>query len=172
MKIENLKTWHKILITVVAAVVTFWLLGCSQPTKEHYVAPASTPSNGITDEAYLKNSYVIYNQEYFHNRLPSNTIIELVDDDTSARMASTSQLGDGTFIIQFEKKYILAPRIAAYVELHEMCHIKAWDKDVRGAGMTQDEADHGLVWRSCMLQLDAEGALREIFIDEYVETMP
>ncbi len=71
-------------------------------------------------------------------------------------------------ILSFNPKYVLAPRVADSTMLHEMCHLKLWDKEVDTKGT---QVYHGKMWQNCMLQLDAQGIFREIIIDNYREGM-
>jgi hypothetical protein len=169
-----MKTRTKILLTIALAVVVWALFGCeggpSIPAKpqEHFVALPSPTEFGVTDLPYLRNLYATYNEAYFRNRLPKGDDID-IDLAEPKFMASTMCNDDGTQCnIKFNEKFTGAPRVADFTMLHEMCHVKTWGKDLNSKG---EQADHGRVWRSCMLQLDAEGAFREIIIDNYTEDM-
>lgn len=154
-------TRDKILLTILLAVVFFWIFGCGG----HVSVPA--PSNGTVDAAYLQHAYTAYNDEYFQNKLTKTAVIDM-DEPNNANMAST-MCGDGGCIIHFNPKYVVAPRTGDEVLLHEMCHEKTWMQDMDSLGM---QIDHGKHWRSCMLNLDTQGAFRELLIDDYAETMP
>ena|SRR5208337_305062 len=160
-----MKTRDKILLAIVLAFLVSWLFGCGKQD-----CPVSAPSSttGETDTAYLERVYRTYNDGYFQNRL---TQTPKIDMDESQNMATTICKEDGSCFMHFNFHYVAAPRVARYVMLHEMCHIKTWDKDMQKIGGNWEQVDHGKVWRSCMLQLDAEGAFREILIDNYEEGM-
>jgi SprT-like family len=155
----------KILLTILLAVAFSWLTGCA---GEHYVyVPA--PSGGLTDAAFLRRTYDIYNDAYFQNKLTSAITVNLLEPDSTGNMASTFCDTDGSCVIQFNLKYTLAPRIGKQTLLHEQCHVKTWMQDMDAQG---EQIEHGKNWRACMLNLDMQGAFREILIDGYAETMP
>ena len=158
-----------IILTILLAVLTSLLFGCSSPEPVSISEPS--PVNGDTDVTYLKQLYKTYNEEFFNNHLPKDTEIttELggVDD-----MANTwCKKDDGTACkIQFNLHYVAAPRSAQATLLHEMCHVRVWSKvlpDARPAIIDQNVYYHGRTWRSCMLAVDAAGAFRQINIDYY-----
>ena len=157
---------NKILLTILLAVLCSWLFGRE---REHYVPiPSPETANGETDVAYLQQLYAVYNEAYFHNRLTKTPRIDL--SETSNNMATTfcKNENDTDCEIEFNEKYVAAPRVADFTMLHEQCHVKTWMKDTDDFGI---QIDHGKMWRSCMLELDAEGAFRQIFIDNYREDM-
>ena len=156
-------TRNKILLVILLAVLCSWLFGCSE---EHYV-PLPSTTNGVVDTPYLQSLYQAYNAGYFRNRLPKD--VEINDFESNPNfMATTMCTEDGKCVIQFNPHFIVAPRTAELTMQHEMCHVKTWGKDVDTLGK---QIDHGRSWRTCMLQLDAEGAVREVLIDDYRETM-
>jgi hypothetical protein len=164
-----MKTRDKILLTIFLAVLAVWLFGCEKrPNREHYVSVPSV-SSGEVNVSYLEGVYPSFNEGYFHNKLLKNPKIDMLEE---MYMASTMCHEDGGCVIHFNPKYVLAPRTAQLVMLHEMCHIETWSTDVVTFGGKTEQADHGKVWRSCMLRLDMEGAFREIIIDNYGNEMP
>ena len=163
----KLTTREKILITVLLGALCSWLFGCGN--QEHYVSIPS-PANGITDAAYLERLYPIYNEAYFQNRLTKTPVIDMFEESPD-NMADTMcqgvlSTGGTDCMIHFSDKFTLAPRVADFTLLHEMCHIKMWRKDVDSLGQ---QIEHGRSWRGCMVQLDTEGAFRQILIDNYVK---
>jgi predicted SprT family Zn-dependent metalloprotease len=160
-----MKTSTKVLLTIAAAVVVWLLLGCAG--KEHFVeTPSPATSDGTADAAYLQNLYAIYNEQYFRNRLTKTPTIDMFL--TGNNMATSYCNGAGTCALHFNEKFTLAPRVADQILLHEMCHIKTWDADKDDFGQ---HVGHGKMWRGCMLQLDMQGAFRQIIIDNYSEDM-
>ena len=109
--------------------------------------------------AQLQTTYDAFNEEYFANSLPKNTVVDYdeYDDDF---MATTQVISGKRFHIALNENYTGGARNARLVLLHEQCHIKTWG---------QDRDQHGKLWRSCMLQLDMQGAFREQLIDGYRE---
>lgn len=160
----SLTTREKFLLVILAAVLCSWLFGCK---REHYVSVPS-PANGTTDVAHLQQAYAVYNEGYFQNKLTKTPVIDMLETD-DGNMASTLCDVDRSCIIHFNLKFVLAPRVGDQTLLHEMCHVQTWMQDMDRNG---DQVDHGRHWRSCMLNLDAQGAFREILIDDYTETMP
>lgn len=165
-----MKTRTKIFLAVGLAILAAWLLGCQGPSREHYVSTPSITGDEV-NVAYLEKTYASYNDGYFQNKLTKTPKIDF-QEPTKNYMATTMCHDDGSCSIHFNLKYTIAPRNASVTLLHEMCHIETWETDVvKFAGETE-QADHGKVWRACMLRLDAEGAFREIIIDNYAEEMP
>lgn len=156
-----MRTRNKILLVVFLAVLCSWLFGC---TREHFV-PVPAPSGGRVDAAYMQKLYETYNESYFQNRLPKVIVIDMSESD-SGLMASTLCDGD-VCNIHVNPDYVVAARTAQLIMLHEACHVKTWNKDVTTFGDVTEQIQHGRAWRSCMLQLDAEGANRQILIDNY-----
>jgi hypothetical protein len=152
-----MRTRTKVLILIALAILFSWLFGCA-PSREHYV-PVMSTAGGDTSVEYLQQLYITYNYGYFHNRLPTNVTIDL---NEKTDMASTSCKNDAC-VLSFNPKYVAAPRVADFTMLHEQCHVKTWGLDEKHA--------HGKVWRACMIQLDMEGAFRQIIIDDYREEM-
>ena len=154
---------NKILLVIFLATLVVWLFGCKH---EHLVSvPAPTLEHGRVDMAYMKKLYAIYNEGYFQNRLPKDTIIDMSESNPNY-MASTI-CNDDVCEIHFNQEYVVAARTAQLVMLHEACHVKTWNKDVATFGNATEQVDHGRHWRACMLELDVEGANREILIDNY-----
>lgn len=114
--------------------------------------------------------YRVDNEGYFHNHLTRVPVINTYEDDP-AIMASTMCNEIGVCTIRFNLKYITSQRVAELIMLHEMCHVKTWNQENLMFGGKMTQVFHGRMWRSCMLSLDAEGAFREIIIDNYSEGM-
>jgi hypothetical protein len=159
-----MKTREKIVIAILLGVLASWLFSC---TREHYVS-VPQPANGTVDVEYLQRTYAAYNNGYFQNKLTDTPKIDLLEPDPT-NMASTYCDPDGGCVIHLNTKYVAAPRVGDQTLLHEMCHIKTWMQDMDDKGL---QVDHGKHWRTCMLNLDTQGAFREIIIDGYAETMP
>ena len=163
----KLRLRDKIIITIILAVICSALFGCaesSDPTPAHpgdrYVM---VPIGGDeTTVEFLQDSYRIYNEEYFHNRLTKTPKIRIVNNMEA--MADTV-CDFGSCTMRFNPRYSAAPRVASLNLLHEMCHIKVWGQEGVGGN------SHDRVWRSCMLSLDMQGAFRELLIDRYQEDM-
>ena len=160
-----MKLHTKILITIALAVIFFCLFGCTPPPCTPRPPQPLASGFGVTTQDYLERTYKIYNEQYFGNRLTKSPRIDMSE---SYAMATTMCHPDGTCSIQFNEKYIAAQRVADFTVLHEQCHIATWAMEFDSFG-NQDE--HGKLWRSCMLKLDAAGAFREIIIDHYTEGM-
>lgn len=139
-----MKLRWKILITILLATVTVWLQGYFE--RDHAV-PGRCEGLSIW--------YKQYNEDYFLNELPKDTIVDY--SEAGDFIATTSRLRDGRFHIAFNEKYAAAPRVAHIFLLHEQCHIFSWG----------ETPDHGPRWRACMLAVDFQGANRAILIEGY-----
>lgn len=166
----RLRLRTKILLTIALAVLVWSLFGCRNPEGpggSEVSAPRTIVfTKTVVTAAYLKDLYRINNETFFQNKLPKDSEINLSEETD---MASTMCQDDGTeCVVKFNLKYVLAKRVADFTMLHEQCHIKIWNKELDSFGQ---QVEHGKVWRTCMLQLDAAGAFREIIIDGYSEGM-
>jgi hypothetical protein len=154
----KLTTREKVLLTILLAVIASWLSGCNSSS-------AST-SDELPNVAFFQQIYDTYNNQYFDNKLPKTVDIDLLEPNDKF-MASTMCDSIGVNCkIHFNMKYVSADRVARITMKHEMCHVKTWMKDMDSLGM---QVEHGKIWRSCMLQLDIQGAFRQDIIDGYVE---
>jgi hypothetical protein len=161
----------KVILVIMLAIWASWMFGGSHPLDKSIDLPKPMASNGDIDTAYLQKLYVIYNDQYFDNRLTKTPEINV--ELNSEDMADT-QCDDSAADceIRFNLHYTAAPRVAQQALLHEMCHIRNWSKNLpqdRPAFMDQKAYDHNRGWRTCMLALDAAGAFRQINIDYYRE---
>jgi SprT-like family len=167
-------TPKKIAFTIILAVAVWYMFGCANHPHDIYVdIPAPTTSNHDTDAAYLQHLYETYNEQYFGSHLTLTPKITVVDE-TNTYMADTECKGDdGTdCTLTFNLHYVAAPRTAQSTLLHEMCHIKVWNKHLVKGAFPPDpgsEFYHDRSWRACMLGVDAAGAFRQINIDFYHE---
>lgn len=163
----KLRLRDRIVITIILAVICSALFGCSESSDPIPAHPGdrfvAQPIGGDeTTVEYLQDSYRIYNEEYFHNKLTKTPTIRIATNIVA--MADTV-CDFGSCTMRFNIRYAAAPRMASLDLLHEMCHIKVWGQE----GTGQDS--HDRVWRSCMLSLDMQGAFRELLIDRYQEDM-
>lgn len=107
----------------------------------------------------IQKIYAEYNTEYFDDTLPRNALIDWNEPGDNF-MASTETLSDGRYHVAFNRDYSSAERVARLIMLHEQCHIKT------DQHMLLEDA-HSRAWRTCMLDLDRQGAFRRILIDFY-----
>jgi hypothetical protein len=159
-----MSTRAKFLLTVVLAVLWWLAFGCSTaPTveRERYAVPPVIFGDDTTLD-YLQRLYPVYNEVYFDNKLPKDTVIDLSEaHDMATTVCDPSGTGCS---IRFNLKYVAAPRTAQTTMLHEMCHIKTRSAEFAAVGSYNQ---HSKIWRSCMLTLDMQGAIRDILIDNY-----
>lgn len=124
------------------------------------------PASKLEKPEPLLHQYVEFNETYFDNKLPKNTIIDRSETNTK-NMASTSRMSDGRFHIAMNDKYTAADRVANITLLHEMCHIRTADEWPSEFG--DQKLLHGPKWKACMISLDFVGAFRVEIIDNYQE---
>lgn len=117
----------------------------------------------------LQRQYASNNAEFFNDRLPKDIVIDY-GENSDEFMATTVRWSDGTFHIALNPRYAGAERVAEYLLLHESCHVAVWDEVHAGSNdkITQKK-EHGPAWRACMLNIDAAGGFRQIFIDSFEE---
>jgi predicted SprT family Zn-dependent metalloprotease len=145
-----MKTRTKVAITVVLALLYWAVSQLSFDSGRHASVVGMTA-------AQLRTQYDNDNDRFFNNKLPKDVMIDY-GETGSEYMATTAAVGD-TFRISFNPSYAKSERVDEYLLLHEACHIATWKYGV----------SHGPEWRICMLQIDAQGGFREIFIDGYQE---
>lgn len=163
-----MSTRTKVLIAIFAALLYFaaeQLFGTQtpaipvvQPAAQAKSAPALYSND--TSVILLYQWYKEYNDEYFDNKLPKETIIDF--NLKNGDMAVSEFPDFKTFHISFDPHYVAAQRTGRFTLIHEMCHIRTWAEAVSGV-------DHGPRWRTCMLGIDQQGGFRNIIIDKYVE---
>ena len=164
----KLTTREKVLITILLAVIASWLFGCCRYQERFVRVGSPATESGLPDAAYFQKAYAAYNEGYFHNRLPQVINIDTLEPNDKF-MASTMCDDTGRVCdMHFNLKYVAATRVADITLKHEMCHVAKWMKDMDSLGV---QVDHGKNWRSCMLQLDMQGAFRQDLIDGYWEDM-
>jgi hypothetical protein len=140
-----MKTRNKVLLVIALAALSVWV------------------SNTVNKHAYagrcegLKVWYDGFNNDYFLDTLPKDVVIDYSEPGDS--IATTLKEENGRFHIRFSEKYAASPKVAHLYLLHEQCHVKTWD----------EEESHGVQWRTCMLQLDMEGAFRRQLIDSFMK---
>ncbi len=155
MEDPALRLRTKILIVILMAVIYVW-------AETYLSVPAASgrqPSQADMDTAYRE-----FNEVYFNNELPKDVVIDWAE---SKDMASTVRMADGRFHLAFNEKYNQASRAMRESMLHEQCHVRTWRSL---SEMTAEEIltnQHGRRWRTCMLQLDIQGAFRREIIDYY-----
>jgi len=169
----KLTTREKILLTILLGALCSWLFGCGKSkqieSKNEPCVSVPSSTKGTTDVPFLLKKYAIYNDAYFQNKLKT-PMIDMFEENP-ANMADTMcegflPSGGVGCKMHFSSTFTLAPRVADLTLLHEMCHIKMWMKDMDSFGQ---QVEHGTNWRACMVQLDTEGAFRQILIDNYTE---
>lgn len=146
----------KIVITIALAALAVWF----NDVVIHTPPPPELHARAVEKCEALPVWYAQYNEEYFHNRLPKDTVVDY-GETGSGNIAMTVRMYDGRFHIGFNEDYASAPRVAHLFLLHEMCHVKTYDEK------DQSNEGHGKMWRACMLELDMEGANRALLIDAY-----
>ena len=165
-----MKIIGKALIAIsLSFIVTFFSFGFNRQIVHDRLVEVPEPRNqtGFTDLDYLQRAFIVYNHAYFHDELS----IPGINFDEERNMASTYCIDGGLVCrIEFNPAYNQAPRYANLTLLHEMCHIKTWNDDQDGLVLGPDALTrHGKHWRACMLDLDKQGAWRNILIDFYGE---
>lgn len=149
-------TRHRLKLFFFLAAIAAWFIAVGNaPARRHTKASPAQENPAVLAEVYGE-----FNDQYFQGRLPKDTVVDW--SESADNIASTYKMGDGRFHITFNPKYALAHRVYATTMLHEQCHIKTYDERDFETGW------HGKRWRSCMLQLDMQGAFRRELIDFYV----
>jgi predicted SprT family Zn-dependent metalloprotease len=160
-----MKLRTKIVLTILLAFLVWALVDFFAPdtdVAEFHDSYASVGAAKKPTAESLAVDYRAYNEEYFGNKLPKDTVIGF-DERNPEFLASTTHSSPS--FIEFNPAYDLGFRHTRLVLLHEMCHVRVgqtWD----------DNGGHGIRWRVCMLSVDMQGAFRTLLIDGYQERTP
>ena len=96
--------------------------------------------------------YAGFNEEYFLNRLPANTEVHWADLTPLSDMGYTTKHGD-RYEILVDRELHPTGKQARGTLLHEMCHLRTWDKSL----------DDGLEFQRCMVDIAEHGAFEGIW---------
>lgn len=108
-------------------------------------------------EQQLTAWYDGFNDKYFQNQLPSNTVVIWSDLKAWDALGITSWSGQN-YKIELDPDFNRTQVTTKATELHEMCHVKVM--------MTEDVPlgeEHGLAFQTCMMTLAREGAFERIW---------
>lgn len=162
-------TLQKVLFTIILAMAVALLCGNGPHWREHLVEIEAPNNPSYTPNLdWYQRMFTVYNREYFHGRLNMPTI-HVQEIPGLQNEATTICTDNGTnCVMEFAPVFNAAPRDAAQHLLHEMCHERTWPDDQSGLVLhTDDLTRHGKHWRGCMIDLDNQGAWRNIIIDFY-----
>jgi predicted SprT family Zn-dependent metalloprotease len=95
---------------------------------------------------FLQNQYRELNRRLFQNSLPRATV-EWADLTDADNMGQTSQQGDGTFLIEVDRKTNLREEDLEDTMEHETCHVATWG---------QEEDPHGQKFQDCMAGIKSD----------------
>ncbi|MGB8834154.1 MAG: SprT-like domain-containing protein [Candidatus Sulfotelmatobacter sp.] len=138
----------KVLAGVLAAVIIF----SGNALRAQY-----THDNGC-----LQQDYADYNRAFFNDTLPKNVPVTWSDiprtKDGRYVMGNTHEdIVSGTFSIQIDTKSNIAWATANTTLLHEMCHVKTYDRTVE-----LDQDMHGPLFKACIVNLELQGAFTDL----------
>lgn len=133
-----MKTSHKILITIILAVLAVLLFGFSWPHRTDH-----RPTEG-----HLKADYLEYNEKYFYGGLPTSTEIKIVDLGAWDHMAEVNQDGAGKWHIRIDAYDHPTEKQADMSVIHEMCHIED-EINKRNEGLDS----HSGPFQACMVRV-------------------
>lgn len=151
-----MKIRTKILITLVLAFLTSWLIQRFQdPSPQE---PSEASYSDLNE--HLIYQFGVYNNAYFQDKLPTDVVIDF-SETRDLYVSVTDRLPDGRYRIAFNKRYVRAMSVADVILLHEACHIPTYDY--------KDPVDgyHGKEWRACMTNLEIQGAFHYALIDSF-----
>ena len=114
------------------------------------------------DNGRLQQDYADYNQAFFNNTLPKNVPVTWSDiprtKDGRYVMGNTHEdVVSGTFLIRIDTKSNITMVTADTTLLHEMCHVKTYDRVVE---LGQDF--HGPLFKACLVNLQMQGAFTDL----------
>ena len=114
------------------------------------------------DNGRLQQDYADYNQAFFNNTLPKNVPVTWSDiprtKDGRYVMGNTHEdVVSGTFLIRIDTKSNITMVTADTTLLHEMCHVKTYDRTVE-----LDQDMHGPLFKACIVNLELQGAFTDL----------
>ena len=114
------------------------------------------------DNGRLQQDYADYNRAFFNDTLPKNVPVTWSDiprtKDGRYVMGNTPEdIVSGTFSIQIDTKSNIAWATADTTLLHEMCHVKTYDR-----ALELDQDMHGPLFKACIVDLEMQGAFTEL----------
>jgi hypothetical protein len=122
-------------------------------TQHHHDVPM--PVDVPLTDQQLQSWYAGFNEEYFDDKLPKDTVIAWADLTARKYMGSTvcDVLGKNCRI-QIDQFTNKTPRTTRMTIAHETCHVATWG---------QDKIDHGMYFQNCMRQMANKGAFENIW---------
>lgn len=142
----NLKRDGKYILIIIALWLAVWLIFSLPPRRS---LSGQGGKKKTADSALclnLKVWYDSYNETYFLNQLPKNTIVEYGDIGNDLGITFKDH---GKFHIIISRYFNRAPNTAHETLLHEIAHVATWG---------QEFDSHGPKFRACLRRLYAEGA--------------
>lgn len=107
------------------------------------------------------------NELYFHNELPRDGRVVMVEGDIPTRTSKSEEVVAITYITQsrprtyktiISTKYNLALPVEELSVLHEACHIELYEEDTPNY-----DGQHGPEFQNCMLRLAKMGAFEHVW---------
>jgi hypothetical protein len=177
-----MKTRTKIVLAIGLAIFLFWLWhALSLPAITEGITEPTTPpafdspiaAVSVAPAFTVPELHALYNSdnaEFFNGHLPSDIVIDY--NLTNPRFeATTERRDDGRFYIAVNPTYATSSKHVGYLMLHESCHVKLWEQTHKDTDLINPDGtgkdDHGKLWQSCMLGIDAAGGFRRLLIDSY-----
>ncbi len=140
-----MKTRTKILIAIGLGVLYFLF--------ENYAFAA--PSTNLLQQAYKD-----FNEQYFMNQLPKDTIVVYGDLTAQHHIGLSWQDGEGRYHIVVDRATNPTENTAFITLFHESCHIK---DDIREDDKKTDFDAHGSSFQNCMVNLAQRGAFSTLW---------
>jgi hypothetical protein len=145
----------KTLAAILAAVIIF----SGNALRAQYTA---------RDNTRIQQDYAYYNEAFFNNTLPKNTVVVWSNIPKEERnsssgkisvfiMGNTHEDADGTFTISVDTKSNITQVTTDITILHEMCHVKTLD-----FAQEHDQDVHGPAFKACVVELEMQGAFTDL----------
>lgn len=151
-----MKTYQKIILTILLAAVASYLFGCMNYPV--YTAADTLHENRPT-VASLNLAYRDANRDFFYGGLPeSKTKVALLDLTPQGWMGNTTQFTDGTWQIDIDIKSHPLEKEAEMTLIHEMCH-----QDSRISGADQGLDGHSGAFEACMVHVAERGGFKGLW---------
>jgi hypothetical protein len=156
-----MKTRWKIVIAIALGILVsyLWQHGDLSETRSERMGEVVVPTGSI-----LWGEYQEYNKMYFGNTLPYVTLeyTRILDKDGEHDVMADVSHNASSYHIRIDKEFNPILKIADISLLHEICHIKL-DASGEVPLTGTDEEAHGAKFQSCMMDLAARGAMKDLW---------
>jgi hypothetical protein len=149
-----MRTRSKIVLTIAIAILTWWAFDRLDPSPP--IDPKPLNVRGISSRELLEE-YKDLNSDYFDDHLTHDVVIRKAHNLTlngERIMASTECDETKRCLILIDVETNVTPDTTTMSLYHEACHVATYSQELNA---------HGAKWQSCMQDLAALGAFKDVW---------